>query len=443
MTNNVVLSTVQLPAIGNFTAPMLTALTTALGVDRSVLASDMQIQNAWQNLPQLLSNIPPHLRTEGMMRMCVAVATGLFDSAINYAWNSAVVELRDKVRRFGITIVPQIIDRDFDEKKLMDLQDAELLNLCLKLNLISETGYFMLDQCRDIRNNFSAAHPVIGSIDEYEFINFLNRCSRHALSDEKNTAGVDIKEFMTALNAGAFSSEQHQIWAQRITQTFDAQQDAIFGMLHGIYCDPAKDEHARVNAVTIGKSFAATMSPSTISVLINQHQRYQAKGEQERFKASQAFFEHLALIGALSETERHALVSSACKNLMAVHQGMNNFYNERPFAERLQKISEGHQIPDTVRREFVETVVTCSVGNAYGTAEDADSYYIQMITGFSPREIQLMFEHSGNTNTVLGRRISANLRCKKRFKQIVGKLQPASIPTGLKSLYNNWMQATY
>lgn len=440
MNSHLIVSNVQLPTVASFSSPMLTALTQALGIDRSVLASDAQIQNAWQNLPQLLSNIPPHLRTEGVMRMCVAVATGLFDSAINYAWNAAIVELRDKVRRFGIHIIPQIIDKDFDEKRLLDLQDSELLNLCLKLNLISETGYFMLDQCRDIRNNFSAAHPVIGSIDEYEFISFLNRCSRHALSDEQNTTGVDIKEFMTALNASGFSPEQMQIWNDRIAQTFDAQRDAIFGMLHGIYCDPAKDEHSRVTAITICNGFAKAFSPNAVSSLINQHQKYQAKGELERFKASQAFFENLGLLGLLSETERHALISAACKSLMTIHQGMNNFYNERPFAERLAKLSEGHQIPETVRREFVEAVVCCSVGNQYGTANAADTYYQQIITGFSPREIQVMLELPA-TPTILGSRISSHSRCKQKFKALVMSLQPTSIPTSLKSTYEKWLNA--
>src|SRR5690606_35911576 len=119
------------------------------------------------------------------------------------------------------------------------------------------------------------------------------------------------------------------------SQTFNAQRDAIFGMLHGIYCDPSKEEHSRITAITVCSSFSSAFSPSAISSLVNQHQRYQAKGEQERFKASQAFFENLRLLGLLSETERHALISTACKNLMAVHQGMNNFYNEGPFAERV------------------------------------------------------------------------------------------------------------
>jgi hypothetical protein len=440
MTNSLVVTEVQLPAVAAFSAPMLTALTSALGIDRSVLASDSQIQNAWQNLPQLLSKIPPHLRAEGMARMCVAVASGLFDSAINYAWNAAIVELREKVRRFGIHIIPQITDKDFDEKKLLDMQDYELLNLCLKLNLISETGYFMLDQCRDIRNNFSAAHPVIGSINEYEFLNFLNRCSLHALNDEQNMTGVDIKEFMTALNASSFSHEQMQIWCDRIAKTFDAQRDTIFGMLHGIYCDPAKDEHARVTAISICGAFAESFSPNSSSGLINQHQKYQAKGEQERFKASQTFFENLGLLGLLSEMERHALISAACKNLMNVHQSMNNFYNEYPFAERLAKLSLGHQIPETVRREFVATAVTCSVGNPYGTADSADVHYQQIITGFSPKEIQVMLELP-TTQSILANRISSSSRCKEKYKSLVLTLQPASIPTSLKSTYEKWQKA--
>lgn len=432
-------STVNLPVVSNFSTPMLDALTSALGIDRNVLASNQQIETAWQNLPQLLENVPPELRDAGLMRMCVAVATGLFDSALNYAWNAAVLELREKVRRFGITIIPQITGKDFDEQKLLEMRDSELLTMCLKLNLISETGYFMLDQCRDVRNNFSAAHPAMGSIDEYEFINFLNRCTRHALITEQNTTAVDIKELMAALNNGAFAEEQYVIWCDRVRLTFEAQREAIFGMLHGIYCDPAKDEPARVNAITICSRFTTTLSPSSVSCLVNQHQNYQAKGELERLKASVAFFENLKLIGLLSEAERHSIISSACQKLMSVHNGMDNFYNEKAFAERLETLSSGQQIPATVRDEFVKTVVTCAVGNAYGTANSAAGAYQKMINSFSPGEILIMLRLP-ETQSVVGRRIKAYSRCSAHFKFIVKLLQPNSIPTSVTKVFQQWSQ---
>jgi hypothetical protein len=73
--------------------------------------------------------------------MCVAVSAGLFDGAMNYAWNAAILQLRTKVRNFGLPIVAQILQSDFEEKNLLELQDSRLLELSLKLNLV---GSFFL-----------------------------------------------------------------------------------------------------------------------------------------------------------------------------------------------------------------------------------------------------------------------------------------------------------
>jgi len=122
---------VHLPAILPQTTPALEALTTALDIPRDVLNSDDEIQAAWSNLPRVLKTIPPDLRDQGIARMCVAVAVGLFDSAVNYVWNSSIIELRHKVRKFGLPVVEQIISKDFDEEKLVDLKDSELLGMPL------------------------------------------------------------------------------------------------------------------------------------------------------------------------------------------------------------------------------------------------------------------------------------------------------------------------
>ena len=110
--------TVTLPAVIDVTGPMLTALTAALGVERAIIATDEQIGHVWSNLPRLLSRIPAEHRSETLARMCVAVAAGLLDSAINYAWNAAIVELRAKVRRFGLTVVPQVIKQTLRRGRL-------------------------------------------------------------------------------------------------------------------------------------------------------------------------------------------------------------------------------------------------------------------------------------------------------------------------------------
>jgi len=191
----------MLPALPTTILPAITALTTSLGIPRTVLASDEEIQYAWRDLPRELRDVPVALRGELVARMCVAVSTGLFDGAMNYIWNAAILQLRTKVRNFGLPIVAQITQSDFEEKHLLELQDSRLLELCLKLNLVNEDGFFFLDQCRDVRNNFSAAHPTLGTVNDREFTTFLNRCVRYALADASSPKGVDIGAFISAFGS--------------------------------------------------------------------------------------------------------------------------------------------------------------------------------------------------------------------------------------------------
>ena len=204
-------TSVKLPAVSRLTGSMLEQLTEALGVPRDVVALDDQIEEAWDRLPRLIRRIPPHLRDDKIVKACIAIASGPFDSAINYIWNAAVVELRQKVRRFGLHIVPQILDdKSFDESSLLDLKDAELLDLCLKLNLITDKDFFFLDQCRATRNSYSVAHPSSGGVDEDEVVNFISRCQKHALSSTKNPKGVDTKKLLDALSVSKFKKNQRK-----------------------------------------------------------------------------------------------------------------------------------------------------------------------------------------------------------------------------------------
>ncbi len=428
---------VSLPSVTDDTTSTLTELTDALGVPRDVLASDGDIDHVWDELPRVLQKIPYDKRNKLHAKMCVAVSTGLFDGAINYAWNSAIVELRSKVRELGLHIVPELIDNPFDEDKLLDLKDAELLDLCLKLNLISEDGYFLLDQCRDVRNNFSAAHPPMGTIDDYEFLQFINRCAKYALSNDRNPQGVNPSAFIGALKADRFTDGQKEEWRQRLEQTHESQRSMLIGTLHGIYCDPSSIEETRLNALDICEHFAGELAPPTCSNLVNRHSNYIAEGKADRQSASQAFFEELGLVGLLTNPERHSLISSACEKLMSAHKGYDNFHTEPPYAEKLHDLTEQAAVPDTTKTEFVRIVATCSAGNKYGISRKAKPYYKSMVQNFSPREISILLDMPNRDNS-LSRRLDRHSGCRQRFSNAIDWLDPASIPTGSEAEYQRW-----
>lgn len=428
-----------LPALPTTVLPAIAALTASLGISREVLASDDEIQYAWRDLPRELREIPPALRGELIARMCVAVSTGLFDGAMNYAWNAAILQLRTKIRNFGLPIVAQILQSDFEEKHLLQLQDNQLLELSLKLNLVNEDGFFFLDQCRDVRNNFSAAHPTMGSVNDREFTTFLNRCVRYALADASSPKGVDIGSFISAVKSARFNANQNSVWVQRLSATHDAQRQMLVGMVHGIYCDPNTSEPSRLNALDIGNALKGIFTASLRSDLVNKHSEYAAKGDEPRHTASLQFFEKLGLLTLLNESEQHTVFYRAIDRLWNVHNGANNFYNEPPFAERLLELSLQGAVPETAQEQFVHAVVCCHIGNGYGVCWAAATSYEQIIRNFSPREIATMIRLATSENT-LGRRIRSLPTCRDRFKVTLALIDPASVPSGVKSAYDHFMR---
>jgi len=435
-------SKLSLPEFQEDELNFLEELTASIGVPREVIASNDQIEEVWEMLPKILNKIPIEYRNPLLARMCVAIKTGLFDSAINYAWNLSVLSLRNKLEDFGLAVASQLLEKDLTDGKLKEIMDTILLEYCLELNLLSEDGYYFLNQCRDIRNSYSAAHPVQSEeiIDQYEVISFFNRCAKYSFDKSSDPRGIDVKNFIGVIKNSKLEGPQKKHWLELILQTNEKQRDFISKTLHGIYCDDSSAEISRINCLELCRKLKSSFTPKILSNFINQHHEYLANGKLKKHDASRIFFEKLGLLDIFSEEERHAIVSRATKNLMDVHQGFNNFYNEPPFAERLFEISLQGAIPDYTKPEFVEVVITCAVGNFYGISNAAFIFYEKIIKNFTPGEIDLMLKIP-KMKTIVSERISNYPQCKKRFIDLIKLLNSESIPTSLIKIYKKYLSS--
>jgi hypothetical protein len=97
-------------------------------------------------------------------------------------------------------------------------------------------------------------------------------------------------------------------------------------------------------------------------------------------------------------------------------------------------------VPETARLEFVTAIITCGIGNAYGSSNAAMPFYKAMIQGFSPAEIDLMFSIS-ESDTNIKNRLTYYPRCKQVFIVFSKLINSNSVPARARVVFERWISA--
>lgn len=397
--NNVNLDSNNLTTKGDLVVNEVVA---SLGMPRDILPPDEDISIALTLLPRELNLVPERLRNKFIAKAVIASSVGLFDGAIIYVWNCVITELRSRVSSFGMEMIAQISGNSKPDNFLDKIQDVDLIDLCYQLNIIDEQGHFYLQQCREIRNHASIAHPSNIDIDDRELINFISRCCKYGLSEKTISTGIDIKSLNAILSTSTEdNSEALDHFVSILNTTFRSQQTLIYQILYSNYIDSSKTSTVRANALRIAKSASNVLSdnPEIIVELLEKHQNNLLSDSQDKRINSTSFIEAIGQLNSLSDAEKVSTFRKAINHLRNAHYGMNNFYNEPPFAERLQELSDKiNPIPEPIIEKYVEVNLECYVGNSYGVSWAAISFCEKMLKNLTPKGIECML---GKLNSTL------------------------------------------
>lgn len=398
--NNINLDSNNLTTKGDLVVNEVVA---SLGMPRDILPPDEDISIALTLLPRELNLVPERLRNKFIAKAVVASSVGLFDGAIIYVWNCVITELRSRVSSFGMEMIAQISGSSKPDNFLDKIQDVDLIDLCYQLNIIDEQGHFYLQQCREIRNHASIAHPSNIDIDDRELINFISRCCKYGLSEIRISTGIDIKS-LNAILSIEDNSESLDHFVSILNTTFRSQQTLIYQILYSNYIDPSKTSTVRANALRIAKSASNVLSdnPEIIVELLEKHQSNLLSGSKDKRINSTNFIEAIGQLNSLSDVEKISAFRKAINHLRTAHYGMNNFYNEPPFAERLQELSEKiTPIPEPIIEKYVEVNLECYVGNSYGVSWAAIGFCEKMLKNLTPKGIECMLGKLNSTSQTL------------------------------------------
>jgi len=346
----------------------------------------------FQNIGKVLTKVSNEKKMEStyLSKFAAAVASGLFDAALNYLWDETIFELRQRVAKYDISYFYANAISNVEKRNklkgvddLNKIEDSELIHGGRQIGLISELGYKHLDFIRYMRNWASAAHPNQNEITGLQLISWLETCIKEVIALPLSIGAVEIKQLLNNIRTVNISDvEAKEIAALSINLSQEQINNLVSG-LYGIYTQLDTLAPARQNIhLLLPLLWNRVDEPTRTKIGLN-YGKYAAINDQERKRLTQQFLNVVSATSYIADDFRIPEIEDAIDNLLLAHRAANNFYNEPAFARALQNVV-GHEgrIPTSLNRKYVIGLVEVFLTNGYGSAWNAEPIYRSLINLF-------------------------------------------------------------
>lgn len=335
----------------------------------------------WENVKLA---IRPDCRDEvSLDKAKTAIEAGLNDAAINYIWNLAIFDLQRKIIVYGVDYFSTAINWDGKPLKtiedLREVKDHQLISGAFALGIIPAEAHFFLEQCRELRNNFSTAHYPLGELDKLETFNFIKNCVKYVLTFDLPAPGLQIKDLVESLTIEKLES------GDDITAIIESQSAKIHGpILHNLFSNFIKQDcnpNLKYNIKLIAPCLWELVSDEIKSSIAAKFASLRDIKGKDAASEALAFLKLVDGVSYIPETFKEIIFKKHAQFLIDAHNEWNNFYNEPGYAKDLASL--GIDVPISAIYTYVKAIVLSFIGNTYGIATDAQSYNKTMIANLS------------------------------------------------------------
>ena len=348
-------------------------------------------------LPSVVSRMTPEQRETAsyISKFTAAVATGLFDAALNYLWDETIRNLRDRICRYDLqyfydTAISDPADRARfkTDNDLQRIQDWNLIHGCQEIGLISDIALKHLDFIRDMRNFASAAHPNQNQLTGLQLIQWMDTCIREVLAREPLTPAIEVQRLLRNLREKELDTERAKPINQAISALDATLLVPLLRTIFGMYVDPDLPAIARSNIRIVQDTIWQGSTDAARYEVGLKYGSFRAHGEADRAGLAREFLAAVDGLTYLSDSDRELELAGALNSLLMAHNGWDNFYNEPSMAREVEKlIPESGMVPAGVRARYIEVMTMCKLTNGRGVSWGAESIYDQLIRAWQDREI--------------------------------------------------------
>ncbi|APX64433.1 hypothetical protein [Acinetobacter schindleri] len=401
-----------------------------------------------QMFPHVVTLINPQVRAVSpyLSKFIAACGAGLFDAALNFLWDETVLHLRNKVVNFDLNYFYDTVETDptkrsklKTEADLVEVSEWELIKGCKDIGILSDIGYKHLDYIRDMRNWASAAHPNQNQLSGLMLVSWLETCIKEVIAKEPNNSAVQVKLLLNNIRTQVLSyTDAQHIQHQLELLPLDTIK-TLLRSLFGMYSDTKLTSQIRENIKLIIKK-VWDISPDQEKYECGfRYNRFLSNAEVDKKNLAHDFLTLVNGLPFLPESVLAVEIKEKVELLYQTHTSFNNFYNEPTPARILAEyVPNTGIIPNSIRKQYIKTVVMAKIGNGYGTSSMAMPYYDLMISKFGEpeyREVSLLLldeEFSSRLQSTLAG---------QNFHNLLARILPLTTNTVTQGILNLMVSA--
>lgn len=339
--------------------------------------------------PAVISSHALQLRDRERRQIATNFEAGNYELAATFIWARTMALLKKQIAALGMEFIGELLQRpDVDEFSDVRtaVSDSEAISLARDLGMITPVQTMRLLHSQAVIAHFAAVendpaadHDEI--MTQEEAISCLRVCVQGVLGHEQVSVAEDFKRFRNKLESETMTAGAPEIVKLKSSPYFFVR--TAISILLSLFktSKSAQLEHAARNALLIIPTFWKQLKAPERWQIGQSYAEAFSDGRKDAVKGLHAVLLAVSGFDYVPENLRSNTFLEVASNVIAAHQGVNNFYNEPGPMRELAAL--GTSIPGPALAACLTAILCVKLGNPYGTSWAAQPAADQMISSLS------------------------------------------------------------
>jgi hypothetical protein len=324
--------------------------------------------------PAQIASKALQLRDRERNQIAANFQAGNYEVAASFVWLRAMALLKKQLAALGMAFIGELLQRpDIDEFSDVRtaVSDTDAISLARDLGMITPAQTMRLFHSQAVVTHFAGVENDPSSdqdevMTQEEAISCLRVCVQGVLGHEHVSVAEDFKRFRTKLESETLTPNAPEVIKLKSSPYFFVR--TAISILLSLFktAKSAQLEHAARNALLLIPQFWGQLKAPERWQIGQAYAVEFSEGRKESVKGLHAVLLAVAGFDYVPENLRSTTFIQVASNVVAAHQGFNNFYNEPGPMRELAGL--GTSIPGPALAACMTAVLCVKLGNFYGTS---------------------------------------------------------------------------